>query len=153
MWRASNLCFPGLCHKCIHEDSSCTSAGGSVRLFFTGQLFMDWKDTGPTEPTVGEFVIHGANKEKIHIPLKLHTPTTGSCLQFPNVQKRELLCLRLCCPSPLLVPPMTLRKYHSTPSNHTHKHTFPSLLYLPDSIQISVKDPVKSCCKYLLTCQ
>jgi len=84
------------------------------------------------------------SREDTHIPLKPHTPATGSCLQFPQVQKHELLCLCLCCPLSFAHPSHDTLEVSLTLSNHTHKHTFPSFLYLPDSKQISVKDPVNS---------
>ena len=84
------------------------------------------------------------SREDTHIPLKPHTPATESCLQFPQVQKHELLCLCLCCPLSFAHPSHDTLEVSPTLSNHTHKHTFPSFLYLPDSKQISVKDPVNS---------
>lgn len=104
-----------------------------------------WEDTGPTEPTVGEFVIHGANKGKIHI-----------YLSNPTLQPQEAACSSLKCksmsfcafvyvvPSLLLIPSMTLWKYHLRYQTiHTNTPFLP-FCYLPDSIQVSVKDPVNS---------
>lgn len=132
--------------KCIHEDSSVPLQVGQQDSFFLQvSCSWIWKDTGPTEPTVGESVIHGANKEKIH------TYPSNRTLQPQEAACRSLKCksVSFCAfvyaaPSPLLVPPHDTPEVSLTPSNHTHKHTFPSLLYLPDSIQISVKDPVNS---------
>ena len=85
----------------------------SKTLFLKVSCSWIWKGTGPTEPTVGEFVIHGANQGKIHT-----YPSN------PTLQPQEAACSSLRCksmsfcafvyavPSPLLIPPMTLWKYH-----------------------------------------
>lgn len=89
-------------------------------------------------------MIHGANKGKIHTYLSNPTLQPPLHLQFPQVQKHELLCLCLCCSLSFAHPLYDTLEVSLILSNHTHKHTFPSFLYLPDSIQISVKDPVNS---------
>ena len=69
----------------------------SKTLFFKGQLFMDLERHWPHRAYCwGVCDTWSQSWEDTHIPLKPHTPSTGSCLQFPQVQKHELLCLCLC---------------------------------------------------------
>lgn len=71
-----------------------------------------WEGTGPTKPTVREFVIYGANKGKIHTYLSNPTLQPQLHLQFPQCKSMSFYAFVYAVPSHLLIPSMKLWKYH-----------------------------------------
>lgn len=56
-----------------------------------------WESFSPTEPTFGEFIIHGVKTGNTHMSLISYTLTTGSCLNFPQGWRHCPLQLSPCC--------------------------------------------------------